>query len=83
MGINGKSVESNAKGKNTEREFFTLSPVIKYYNCQVWTYCCQLSNLFKILIIDKVFIEASKPDSTISLKATHVIKKFSVVSLLL
>jgi len=27
-------LESNTKGKNTERDFSTLSPIVQCYNCQ-------------------------------------------------
>ena len=64
-----------------ERDFSTLSPIIKCHNCQGYEYVaanCPTSS--KIPIIDRVFIEAPKPDSTISPKATPVMKEFSVAS---
>jgi len=38
------------------------------------------TNLFRVVITDRVPTTTSKPDRTISLKVTHVIKEFSVVS---
>ena len=34
MDIKDKSVECNAKGKNTKIDFSTLSPIVQCYNCQ-------------------------------------------------
>ena len=67
--------------KNTERNFSTLSPIIKYYNCQDYGHVVvNYLTPFNIVIIDRVFIKAPNSDSTISPKATHMIKEFSVVS---
>jgi len=76
-----KSAESNAKGKDTERNFSTLSPIIKCYNCQSYEHVAvNCLTPFKIAIIDRVFIEAPKLDSTISPKVARVIKEFNVAS---
>ena len=54
-----KSVESNANGKNTKKDFFTLSPIIKCYNCQGYGHvAANYPTPFKIAIIGRVFIEA-------------------------
>ena len=75
-----KSAESNAKEKSTERDFSTLSHIIKCYNCQGYGHItANCPSPFKIAIIDRVFIEAPKPDSIISPKVTLVIKEFNVV----
>jgi len=67
---NDKSTESNAKGKNTERDFSTLSRIIKCYNCQGYGHVAANCPIpFKIAIIDKVFIEAPKPDNILFPKA--------------
>jgi len=80
MNTNDKSTKSSAKGKNTDRDFSTLSPIIKCYNCQGYEHvAANCSTQFKIAIIDRIFIEVFKPDSTISPKITPVIKEFSLV----
>ena len=72
----------NNKRKNTEKNFFKISLTIKCYKCQGYRHIvanCPIS--FKIAINDRVLIEASKPDSTISPKVTFVIKKLTVICL--
>jgi len=75
-----KGVESNTKSKNTERDLSTLNFIIKCYNCQDYGHtAANCPTLFKIIIIEKVSIEAPKPDSIIFPKVTHVTKEFNVV----
>ena len=54
-----KSAKSNIKGKTTERDFSTLSPINKCYNCQGYGHvAANYPTPFKIAIIGRVFIEA-------------------------
>ena len=67
---NDKSVESTGTGKNPEGDFSTLNPIIKCYNYQGYGHvAANYPTLFKIVIIDRVFVETPKPDSTISRKS--------------
>ena len=65
----------------SNRDFSKLSPTIKCYNCQEYKKVAANYPSPKIFINHRVFIEALKPDSTISPKVTPVIKEFSVVLL--
>ena len=59
-----KIAESNVKGKNTERDFSTLIPIIKCYNSQGYGHiAANCLTPFKIAIINRVSIKASKPEA--------------------
>ena len=71
MDINDKSAKRNGKGKNTETDFSTLSPIIKCYNCQGYVHVAvNCPTLFKIVIIDRISMKAPKHDS-VGPKAHH------------
>ena len=88
---NDKSAETNPKERTpkgtfhtytyNQRNIFTLSPIIKCYNCQGYGhFTVNYPTPFMIANIDRVFIDTPNPDSTISPKITHMIKEFNVVS---
>jgi len=61
MDTKNKSVESNAKGKNTERDF-TLSPIVHCYNCQGYGHV--VANYQSLVrVIDKPPVTKSESDS--------------------
>ena len=69
----------NSKSKNAENDFSKISFTTKCYKCQGYGHvAANCPSPFKIVINDRVLIKASKSDSIVSLKATHVIKKFTV-----
>ena len=73
-----KEKSDNKKRKNIEKDFFKITPTTKCYKCQGYGHvAANCPSSFKIAI-NGVFIEAPKPDSTISLKVTPIIKEFTV-----
>ena len=80
MNTNNKSAKNNVKGKNTERDFSTFSPIIKCYNFKDYRHVATNCLIpFNIATVDRVPIEPPKPDSIISPKITPLLKEFSVV----
>ena len=68
------------KGRTLKKTFSKISLITKCYTCQGYEHVAtNYPSPFKIAINDEVFIEAPKPDSTISLKVTHMIKEFIVI----
>ena len=78
--VNETKKSDNNKSKNTEKDFFKISPITKCYKCQGYGHVdANCPSLFKITINNRVPIETPMSDSTISLKVTHLIKKFTVI----
>ena len=73
-----KEKSDNNKSKNTEKDFFKISPATRCYECQGYEHiAAKCLSPFKTVINDEVFIEIPKHDSNIFLKVTH--KEFTVI----
>ena len=61
--VEDKSVESNAKDKNTERDFSTLSPIVQCYNCQCYAHFAANCLSPVKIIINKLSVTKLESDS--------------------